>query len=116
MNADRRRPERAGPKRRRSQRKFLFDDVGWQGETDERTHRGVLVSVSRHGLAMLITRGHTPPVGMAIHPARRRSHRAWRHAAVVTRIEPVSQALNLVAADFVAGPKRTSTPTVRTTS
>ena len=102
MQLDRRQPSRARLGRRRSERTVLFTDVFWREERNGKAHRGVVVGVSQHGLAMLTDYQTTPRPGARLVPGKHRQYARWLQTAVVTRTESLSDALDLVTATFPA--------------
>ena len=100
MHIDRRNPERARAGRRRARRALMFENVTWCLLDEDCAHRGVVVGASRAGLALITQHADTPPLGAYIAPRPRQRRDPWHKPARVTRIEPLSSDLDLVAGDY----------------
>jgi hypothetical protein len=101
MIGNRRRGMRQEKNRRGASPVPIFDPVHWRVEGESRDREGVLVGVSARGLALLTERPVTPAPGRRLVPRTGGAHRAWRRAVVVTRVDPLSGLLDLVAAEYI---------------
>jgi hypothetical protein len=79
--------------------------VTWRVERETQVRSGVLVGVSESGLALLTERAISPKPGMRILPTRQGEQRGWSRSARVTRVEPLSDLLDLIAAEYSHGPR-----------
>ena len=93
--------EDGGLGRRRARRTHLLAKVRWRVEGEERRRRGVLIGVSETGLAIITDHHTSVPCGARICPAPGDQHPSWRRPAVVRRVERISDALALLAAEYV---------------
>ncbi|UCE58989.1 MAG: hypothetical protein JSU63_16290 [Phycisphaerales bacterium] len=100
MAGNRSKGETLTPSRRRARRTHLFSEVLWKREDDTRLRRGVLVGVSGTGLAMVVDHKHAAKAKMLLIPDKNGHHRYWSKPAVVTRVEQLSDTLDLVAAKY----------------
>jgi len=93
--------KRLNHSRRRAKRTHqLFDEVFWHRPDDAQSHRGVLVGVSSAGLALVTEHDHAVWVGMQIVPGKKDRDCRWRGPVVVTRVDRLSDMLDLVAAEY----------------
>ncbi len=103
---DRRNPPRAfgytrpNQGRRRARRTCLFEEVFWQRADDPTCRRGILVGVSGTGLGLVTEHDHEARAGMQITPSRKGRSGRWREPVVVTRVDRLSDTLDLVAAKY----------------
>ncbi len=88
------------PGRRRARRTQLFSEVLWHNESESTARRGILVGVSDTGLALVTDHRIVPRPGARIVPEKKRAHRRWGEPVVVTRIDRLSDELDLVAAKY----------------
>lgn len=86
--------------RRRAKRTHMFDEVFWHRPDDPKFCRGVLVGVSRAGLALVTEHHHAVRAGMQITPGKKNRSCRWRDPVVVTRVDRLSDNLDLVAAEY----------------
>ena len=86
--------------RRRARRTQVFDEVYWHREGDIKFRRGILVGVSGTGLVFVTEHHHAIRAGMQIRPSAKHAHRRWRNPVTVTRVERLSDMLDLVAARY----------------
>ncbi len=104
MLRDRRPSTRSGPGRRRSMRSPDYVSIWWQQVGSDDARRGWLVERSKHGLALLTENPDSPPVGATITPGNRLGRSNWLRPAMVTRVTPLSDLLDLVAAEYLDAP------------
>jgi hypothetical protein len=86
--------------RRRAKRTHLFDEVFWHRAVDPKFRRGILVGVSSAGLALVTEHHHAVRPGMQITPDKKDLGCRWRDPVVVTRVDRLSDMLDLVAAEY----------------
>ena len=91
---------RPDPSRRRARRTHLFDEVFWQRADDRKCRRGILVGVSGTGLALVTEHHYAVREGMQITPGKKDRGCRWRGPVVVTRVDRLSDMLDLVAAEY----------------
>ena len=91
---------RPGRTRRRANRTHTFDEVFWRREDDAKCRRGILVGVSQTGLALVTEHGHAIRAGMPITPNKDARNGRWSEPVVVTRVDRLSDMLDLVAAEY----------------
>lgn len=91
------RPNHSG---RRARRTHLFDEVFWQRADDPKCRRGILVAVSGTGVALVTEHDHEARAGMHITPSKKGRNGRWREPVVVTRVDRLSDMLDLVAAEY----------------
>lgn len=101
MSLDRRKKMREVPDRRRSSRLADYKTVTWQCMNSKAQGEGILVQWSAHGLALLIEKPDTPAPGDRLLPRKRPDLRGWSRQVCVQRVQPLSDLLNLVAAEYV---------------
>ena len=87
--------------RRRARRTHLLAKVGWRVEGEGLRRTGVLVGVSGTGLAMITDHQASVRCGARIHPTPDDQHPGWRKPAVIRRVDRISDALDLLAAEYV---------------
>lgn len=92
--------ERLNHSRRRAKRTHLFDEMFWHRADDPKFCRGILVGVSSAGLALVIEHHHAVRAGMQITPGKKDRGCRWRGPVVVTRVDRLSDMLDLVAAEY----------------
>ena len=83
--------------RRRSGRSAVFGAVGWRTPDDHSPKRAWIVEVSPQGVGILTERAETPQPGAVLTPERGSARRLWDRPASVTRVERLSELLDLVA-------------------
>ena len=87
--------------RRRAHRTHLLAKVGWLVEGEGRRRTGVLVGVSGTGLAMITDHHASAQCGARIYPTPDAQHPSWQRLAVIRRVDRISDALDLLAAEYV---------------
>ena len=96
--------KRLNHRRRRAKRtQQLFDELLWHRPDDAQSRRGILVGVSSAGLALVTEHDHAVRAGMQIVLGKKDRNCRWRGPVVVTRVDRLSDMLDLVAAKY-AGP------------
>ena len=85
--------------RRRARRTHLFDEVFWRQTDDPKCRRGILVGVSSTGVALVTEHDHDAKAGMQITPSEKGRNGRWRERVVVTRVDRLSDTLDLIAAE-----------------
>jgi hypothetical protein len=86
--------------RRRARRTHLFDEVYWHKADDVKPRRGILVGVSSTGLALVTEHHPAVRAGMQMTPSKNGRNGRWREPVVVTRVDRLSDMLDLVAAEY----------------
>ncbi len=92
--------KRTGRGQRRAQRTFLFDEVLWHPANETKCRRGILVGFSSAGLALVTRSDGSIRRGMEIMPGKKDQNSRWRGSVVVTRVDRLSDSLDLVAAEY----------------
>lgn len=72
----------------------------WRGDGSDTWRAGLLVGVSRAGLAIVIDHRETPPPGSRI--SLRLGKGEWPGPAEVVRVDHLSGTMDLVAAEFAS--------------
>jgi hypothetical protein len=111
MCKDRRIELRENAGRRRSDRISDYKAVSWRQQGKRTYCDGWLVDWSAHGVGLVMELKEVPAEGTVIYPKQRPDLRAWRRPAVVRRIEPLSDLLYLVAAEYTEAGRRTGART-----
>ncbi len=91
---------RSSPSRRRARRAHLFDEVFWQRADAPNYRRGILVGFSATGVALITDHDCAVRAGMQITPSKKGRNGHWRKPVVVTRVDRLSDILDLVAAEY----------------
>jgi hypothetical protein len=91
---------RPTPGRRRARRTYLFDQVFWNRDHEPKCQRGILVGVSDTGLALVVEHRQASRPGMCLKPTTKKPNEHWCELAVVTRVDELSETLDLVTAAF----------------
>ena len=86
--------------RRCARRTYLFDEVFWHRDHEPKYWRGILVGVSHTGVALVTEHRHAIRPGMRLRPTTQNPSEHWCELAVVTRVDQLSEMLDLVAAEF----------------
>lgn len=110
MQANGPKSKRVRVERRQSDRMPCSHCVFWRSAADEQRRRDLLVSVSETGFALVTAHEHAPAPGSRIACGCRPQRGALERPAIVTRVEQLSPALDLVAAERVRQDETLSPP------
>lgn len=101
MQTNRPRGKRIRAERRQSHRTACSHCVFWRSANDPHHRRDLLVSLSETGFALVTAPEHAPKPGSTIACGCRSDRRAPERPAIVTRVDHISAALDLVAAERI---------------